>query len=309
LIAVVGAVGGSWSVIAFAAWIAGLFTNQLGVIESLTNIVVGVFIILLLWALPKIWHSKKPQHLRVAVSGWLSDETGDPLELNQKLAKSVKIASEAGAKLLVTPEAAFTVENRAAFRNSIQSLASKHKIALAIGYFDCETRENCIDFVDATGEIHGRYVKTHLVPVFETYVAGKGDLALMNVDGVKIGGLICQDDNFADIARKYAKAGAQLLAIPTQDWINVKDLHFVSHRWRALEFRFALARAASNGISSLTSSNGDILKKADHFSDGAKVLIEDVPVGTGKPTFYARSGDLFPIVCGLVSLGCLIFAR
>lgn len=209
----------------------------------------------------------------------------------------------------MTPEAAIHVENREAFRLWVQTLAAKYKIALAIGYFDSSRRENCVDLVNANGELQGRYVKNQLVPVFETYQAGKGEIALMEVEGVKIGGLICQDDNFPDIARKYSKAGAQLLVVPTNDWKNVKDLHFASHRWRALEFRFALARAASDGISSFIDSSGKVLNSIDHFSDGAQLLVTDIAVGTGKPTLYARIGDVFPVLCGIFALGCLIFAR
>jgi len=304
-IAIAGAAGGTWSALLIAAWFAQIFRSPDAFLFGIS----GVLIAALIFALDKFWRPKSPKSLKVAVYGWAGTEFDALTSLSSKLVEAVRLASEAGAKLIVTPEAAIQIEDRETFRFLIQGLATKYEIALAIGYFDAKQRKNCIDLIDTNGIVNSRYVKTHLVPVFETYNAGEGDIALMIVDGVKVGGLICQDDNFPDIARKYARAGTQLLVVPTNDWVNVKDLHFASHRWRCLEFRYALARAASDGISSLIGSNGEVLKKADHFATGAQLLIADVPVGSGKPTIYAWSGDLFPLVCGLVTLGCLIFAR
>ncbi len=305
LISIVGAAGGTWSALLIAAWFAKVFSSTDAFVVGIS----GVLFTALLFALDKFWRPKSPKSLKVAVFGWAGTEFDALISLNLKLVETVRLASEADARILVTPEAAIQVEDRETFRLSLQTLAVKHNISLAIGYFDAKRRENCIDLIDTNGIVNSRYVKTHLVPVFETYNAGKGEIALMQVDGVNVGGLICQDDNFPDVARKYARAGTQLLVVPTNDWKNVKDLHFASHRWRCLEFRFALARAASDGISSLIGSNGEVLKKADHFAKGAELLVTDVPVGSGKPTIYAWSGDLFPLVCGLVTLGCLIFAR
>ena len=249
------------------------------------------------------------QTLRVATFGWAGTGFDGLTEVPAAFQDAAREASEAGARLLVTPEAAIHVANRAHFRVALQTLALKYRLALAVGYFDAAKNENCIDFIRSDGEVAGRYVKTHLVPLAERYKKGSGEVALMDVDGVRVGGLICQDDNFPDIARRYARAGAQLLVVPTNDWARVKDIHFANHLWRALEFRFALARAASDGISALTSFDGRVQKSSDHFQDGPKLLVADVRVGMGKPTLYARWGDWFPVVCGVAALVGLWFAR
>lgn len=308
-IALFGAAGGTWVTLCYSSFYAQfLYTYHISV----------AMIPLLLWfagffALVQILGSllfrNTPKTLRVATFGWAGSELDALAEIPPEFQKAASEASALQARLLVTPEAAIHVQDRAHFRVAICTLAQRYNIALAIGYFDQKENRNCIDFVSASGEVVGCYVKTHLVPIFERYTRGTGEIALMEVDGVKVGGVICQDDNFPDIARRYARAGTQLLVVPTNDWKKVKDIHFANHLWRGLEFRFALARATSDGISALTSAQGRVQKSSDHFQEGPKLLVADVQVGTGKPTLYARTGDWFPIACGIVAVGALIWAR
>ena len=306
-----GTAGGTWSLLCLASWFHATFSRRNSWLETVLIGASGIAIFLALQSIERLWFSPKSnsQTLRVAVFGWAGNAFDALTELPAEFQTAARQASEQGARLLVTPEAAIQVQNRAHFRVSLCTLALKYNLALAVGYFDQKQNQNCIDFVSAQGEVVSRYVKTHLVPVFERYNAGKGELALMDVDGIQVGGLVCQDDNFPDIARKYGKAGAQLLAIPTNDWKGVKDVHFANHRWRALENRFALARATSDGISSLTSNSGEVLSSSDHFGEGAKLLVADVAVGSGKATLYAKTGDWFPVACGLAAIVGLFFAR
>lgn len=248
---------------------------------------------------------KQAPKLRVAAFGWAGSSVNATVTINSAL---VREAAEQGAQLLVTPEAAIQVENREAFRRTLQSFASQHRIALAIGYFDNKRNENCIDFVDARGEIIGRYVKTHLVPIFENYQKGQGKTAHLQVGGFHLGGLICQDDNFTDIAGKYGRAQTQLLVIPTHDWAQVKEFHYANSRWRALEFRLGIVRAASQGISAIVSSRGEILAYCDHFKAGPKLLVADLPIEPPQITFYARIRDWFPILSAVFLLWKLLIS-
>jgi len=307
-----GAAGGTWSLI-FVAALGALAQkdkvyqlHQWGVAFVLTAFIVVCFA--LNW-LNQSLDAKNTRTLRIATFGWSGMAFDALITLPAEYQNAAREASERGARLLVTPEAAIRVADRAHFRVALCTLALTYKIALAVGYFDDKANENCIDFVSAQGEVVGRYVKTHLVPVFERYKKGRGEPVLMDVDGVSVGGMVCQDDNFPDIARRYGKAGAQLLAVPTNDWRGVKDVHFANHRWRALENRYALVRATSDGVSALSSFDGRVAASSDHFKDGPNLLVADVRVGNGRPTLYARTGDWFPIMCGLAALVGLWLAR
>ena len=208
----------------------------------------------------------------------------------------------------MAPEAAFRVSDRANWRLQIGALAARFQIHLALGYFDERKNINCIDFVLPDGSIGDRYVKTHLVPIYETYTKGSGRRACVELEGAKIGGVICQDDNFSDIARGYGRDGIGLLAVPTNDWSGVQHFHLTSTLWRALEMRFAVARATSDGISVVVSARGEVVARADHFDQGLQLLVEEVSLGNGRPTFYAKAGDWLAWACGAAALGATLWA-
>jgi apolipoprotein N-acyltransferase len=90
------------------------------------------------------------------------------------------------------------------------------------------------------------------------------------------------------------------LAVPTNDWRQVKDIHFENAIFRALENRTALVRGASNGISAIVSGRGKILTRKDHFRSGPGIIVADVPVFEGG-TFYSRVGD-WPALVSFVLL-------
>jgi len=62
--------------------------------------------------------------------------------------------------------------------------------------------------------------------------------------------MICQDDNFTDLARGYGRLGVPLLAVPTNDWPAIRAFHLQSSAFRAIENGYAIARAAWLGSAS-----------------------------------------------------------
>ena len=291
------------------------FTGAIGVVFVLVSlqalavaawqstVALATFIVLLLglcaineW----LWSQSLSQTMRVATIGWAGAQFDD-ISL-EKIAPHLQAATANGARIIVTPEAAFRVANRETWRAQIGALAAKYHVWLALGYFDNERNINCIDWVAPDGDVRARTIKTHLVPVYETYTRGSGAPAELEIEGIRVGGVICQDDNFSDIARKYGKSGVQLMTIPTNDWRGVQHFHLTSTLWRALEMRYAIARATSDGISVLVSARGEVTQRAAHFEDGLQTLIDDVALGNGRPTIYAKWGDWFPLTCGLAAL-------
>lgn len=247
-----------------------------------------------------LWRRPLAQTMRVATIGWAGAQFDD-ISLD-KIAPHLEAATGAGARVIVTPEAVFRVNNRDVWRAQIGELAARHNVWLALGYFDNERNLNCIDWVAPDGTVRARYIKTHLVPVYETYTRGSGARVEVEIDEIKVGGVICQDDNFSDIARGYGRDGVQLMTIPTNDWSGVQHFHLTSTLWRSLEMRYGIARATSDGISVLVSARGEVLQRAAHFEEGFQTLIADVTVGGGRSTIYAKWGDWFPIACGLAAL-------
>ncbi len=297
--------------------VQALLTNALLGRERRRCTVWALAILLAAGALSAVrWHRPLERSLPTAVWGYGKGlPEGMPestiWEVYQRAART---AVQSGAALLVTPETflQLTPEGEdlpAAGRVTeaqLQAIAREHGIALAVGTFRWDEDCNSLYFYDSDGASRGEYRKTHLVPFFEDYQRGDGSAQAFQLGDVRIGGMICQDDNFTDIARAQGRLGTQLLTIPTNDWKDIRHFHLENSIFRAIEGGFAMARAASNGISALVSPRGEVLQHLDHTEVGTALLYADLPVGDGVPTLYAKTGD-WPVA--LASLVVLAFYR
>ncbi|MBP8644670.1 MAG: apolipoprotein N-acyltransferase [Syntrophobacteraceae bacterium] len=186
--------------------------------------------------------------------------------------------------------------------------------------------QNRAYLVSPTGRIEGAYAKRHLVP-FGEYVPFKkllffvhrlvqaaGDFsaghdpAPIRFEKGALGVLICYEGIFPDLARSAVKHGAATLVNVTNDaWYGKTSApyqHLEISRWRAIEFRRSLIRAANTGISTLFDATG-----ADH---GRIPLDEEgflvCPVRSlGIQTLYASWGDFFAWICVVAAGSCLFF--
>jgi len=173
--------------------------------------------------------------------------------------------------------------------------------------------------------VTGSYHKAHLVP-FGEYVPFKKWLPFLGnivaqvgdfIPGGKgitlpwrdhhIGMLICFELIFPDLTRAQVQNGADLLVNITNDaWYgrtSAPHQHFSFARFRAVESRRSLVRAANTGISGFVDPAGR--------ASGATPIFEEAV--TSRPvaflsinTFYTAHGDWLPVVCaGIVPLFCV----
>ena len=260
-----------------------------------------------------LWHQREETTIRVAAIGWNWDhlergfDTSAYIVYDSMYAPLLKEALESGAQVIVSPEVVFrfTEFTRPELLSQLSYEARTHGVWLLVGAFDHQRYDNRLIFVGPDGRVHGEYRKTHLIPFAEDYEAGDGTLVTAAVGDVRIGGMICQDDNFTDIARRYGQQQVQVMAVPTNDWEQVKDHHLENALFRAVENRYGVIRAASNGISVLVSPHGEVLARRDHFEEGPGVIVADMPVGTGA-TFYSEVGDWFPATCFIFLVACCL---
>jgi apolipoprotein N-acyltransferase len=172
------------------------------------------------------------------------------------------------------------------------------------------------------GEVEGRSDKIHLVPFGEynplervfpwlgKLVHGVGDFSpghlrpLALTEG-KAGVLVCFEAIFPAIARDYVRLGCGLLVSITNDaWFGRSSApyqHLAITRFRAVENRIWIARAANTGVSAFIAPSGRVTAASPLF----ETLALPGRVGMGAhPTFYTRWGDLFPMLFS-VGLGLI----
>jgi apolipoprotein N-acyltransferase len=250
--------------------------------------------------------------LKVAAAGWARESEGF-VDWKEKLAVLEKMIGESGPdyRIIVYPEVAFWIfeGDMPAFRAALSRLSKKFGIYQFAGTFDRERDMNVIMAASPGGEVRPLYYKTHLIKFVEDYRAGSGEVGIVDVDGAAVGGLICQDDNFQDIARANALAGARIAALPTNDWKNVKDYHAENMIYRAVENRMALVRAASKGISMIVDGRGTVLARRDPFEEpkggGPAIITAEVPLYSGR-SLFAAAGNLFAWICMAAALAVVL---
>jgi apolipoprotein N-acyltransferase len=195
-------------------------------------------------------------------------------------------------------------------------------------------RYNCALLVSASGDILGRYDKTHLVPfgeyvpLLETFpfLAGLSpyssseELNLLTpgekyptlqvaVDGraYSFGCLICYESAYAHLARKYMNAPnnpADFLVNQSNDgWFRCTqehEQHLAVARFRAIECRRALVRAVNMGISAVIDGNGRVVALPGPTWEKSKglmaVVSAPIPIDT-RTSVYAKAGDWLSWLC------------
>ncbi|HET6705148.1 carbon-nitrogen hydrolase family protein [Amycolatopsis sp.] len=101
----------------------------------------------------------------------------------------------------------------------MSTLARETGTALVYGYPETDGKHvyNSVQLIDATGTRLANYRKTHLFGDLDKAWFTPGDEAVVqaDLDGVRIGLLICYDVEFPELVRAHALAGTELLVVPT----------------------------------------------------------------------------------------------
>ena len=245
-------------------------------------------------------------------------------------------AERAGAKnLIVWPEAAmpFYFQDGGKLADSVSGLPVETGAFLLFGS-PAYRRDvaglhylNSAFLLSPSAQVLGRSDKNHLVP-FGEYVPLSGFLPFVNklVVGIgdyspgainplpikedQLGVLVCYEVIFPELAREYIRQGSDLLVNITNDaWFGESSApwqHLAMARFRAVENRVWLARAANTGISAFISPSGKVVQQTGLFEPA--FLVTEVGLGA-RPGLYSRMGDLIPGLFLLISVLWLLQTR
>ena len=133
--------------------------------------------------------------------------------------------------------------------------------------------------------------------------------------------LVCFEDTFGNLARKFVRNSPQLIVNVTNDgWFGQSSAsaqHLSNALFRCIELHRPMARAANTGISCLIDSYGSLYDRWSDSHGGKRQVIDpetgstfiratlpetiSIPVHS-KETIYAKAGDSFSIFLGALSL-------
>ena len=260
------------------------------------------------------------------------DKKWDPEFQRSTILKYIKLSLRAKKdkpNLVVWPETATpfyflrNVELSRLVQEGIRATGADFFIGSPAVKFGKETNEhyNSAFLVGPDGSLYGKYDKAHLVP-FGEYVPFKKWLPFLGkmVESVGdfhsgkkgqtiqwgkhvVGSQICYEIIFPNLARAMTQNKAELLINITNDaWYGRSSApyqHFSMAKFRAVENRRSLIRAANTGISGFIDPSGKVIGSTELFQDA--VMTANVPTLEIK-TFYTRFGDLFAMACLALTL-------
>lgn len=122
--------------------------------------------------------------------------------------------------------------------DDIPSLVAKHGVALVLGVADHRAGQvyNTAIAYDRAGAELARYDKVQLFGPREAAIYTQGDrLVTFNFEGTRFGLLICYDVEFPEHTRALARAGAEVLLVPTANMMPFVNVNEVLVPARALE--------------------------------------------------------------------------
>jgi predicted amidohydrolase len=160
-----------------------------------------------------------------------SGRPGSVVENLKVLDEAAGRAAAAGAGLVAAPEMFLTGyaigEDIARLAepadgdsaDAIAEIATRHGVAVAYGYpeREGETVHNSAQLISADGTRLANYRKTHLFGCFERdhFTPGVQPVVQAELNGLRVGLMICYDVEFPENVRAHALAGTDLLVVPT----------------------------------------------------------------------------------------------
>ena len=136
---------------------------------------------------------------------------------------------------------------------------------------------------------------------------------------IRIGALVCYEDVFSFISREHALAGADCIFVATNDgWYGqsgAAQQHAAHSVLRAVENRRPVIRCGNNGWTGWIDELGRIQAVLEKQGRGihcqGELFMEVLkrPAFHGKPSFFARHGDWFVVLCSVFVLLAFLLQR
>jgi len=164
--------------------------------------------------------AEKPQHTWEAFAQAYAPVNDELLSLSLQEAR-------AGAKIILWPEGGAEVlqEDEAALIARGSELARTTGIYLDMGMsvYLVQSRFHLDESIllDPTGSMVWRYEKTHPVPGADSVVPGDGQVPTVQTPYGRLSTVVCYDADFPGTLRQAGQAGADIMLVPSNDWLEI----------------------------------------------------------------------------------------
>jgi apolipoprotein N-acyltransferase len=305
LASVTGIWGITFCMFFFASALAAFFGGQAGVPQKRKFAMAAgmFFLVVMIFGLGRLYFTPKPtQTVKVALAA--SDlpqnlKVEEPEENGRMLRdyiEQTKWMAAAGAQVIVIPEKLSVVVDPLVgeIDSLLKAAAAANQTSYLIGVLRITggARLNEARMYSPGESSAILYEKHHMLPAFESKLRPGTARAVISQPSGKWGIAICKDMDFSMLSRQYGKDGIGLMLVPAWDFGDDDWLHDRMAVMRGVESGFSIARAAKEGLLTVSDDRGRVLAEQKSSSAPFATLIADVPVHH-ETTLYARLGDWF----------------
>jgi apolipoprotein N-acyltransferase len=318
----------------FVSWLCVLLAGALLILLRATGwrwraaaLLAPLFVLGAGWPLSGVlWVEKAGDSVRVAIvqgaipqdEKWLQGNQQATLDRYRELTESAH-----GVPLIVWPEAAAPdlVNNLGGYFGKLYDAAQAHGSAIVMGALRADDAEkNYYNSVLALDNGVTWYDKHHLVPFAEFFPVPpivRSWLRLMNLPysdftrgaavqkplpaaGLLLAASVCYEDAYAATQLPALRTATALVNVTNDAWFGdsaARYQHLQMSRWRALEARRYLVRAANDGVSAVIDPFGRIVSRAPEFQPA--VLRSSITPYRGV-TPFAQVGNFMSIGLALL---------
>lgn len=220
-------------------------------------------------------------------------------ELHAQELDQIRMLARDGADIVTLQEAAgmgMTDQVEALIAN-VSTLAKEQGIYIILPTLDVEKSpvENVVHIIDPNGDVVLTHVK-YGGNQFEGSLKGDGVLQTVDTPYGKISAIVCWDADFPNVIKKAGEQDLDLLFVPSNDWLEVKDIHAGMAAFRAVENGMSIYRQTGSGVSSVIDAYGRTIHRLDAFEEEnagnfAAVQMVTTPIGSVN-TLYPVVGDV-----------------
>lgn len=266
-----------------------------------------------------------PQDLK-----WLATNRDTTLDLYGGLAREAM-----GTPLIVMPEAALPdlANNLLPFLRRLATDAGASGTSLVLGILRAEPGASgeleYFNSVLALGDEVAWYDKHHLVPFSEffpvppfvrrwlrlmslpysDFTRGARSQPALPAAGLLLAASICYEDAYPDTQRAAVRASTALVNVTNDAWFgrsSARYQHLQISRFRALESRRWLIRAANDGVSAVLSPHGDVVASAPEYE---RALLRASVVPRSGNTPWLLVGHWPTIILCVMLTGVAVWRR
>lgn len=227
-------------------------------------------------------------------------------ELHAQELEQIRALAQGGAEIVVLQESAGMghtdqVEKLLA---DAAAIAREQQIYIVLPTitFGIEKPENVVRIIDPNGQVVLEHVKFGGTQ-FEGSLTGSGKLQTVDTPYGRLSAIICWDADFPNVLRQAGQQDVDLLFIPSNDWLAVKDIHAGMAAFRAVENGMSIFRQTGSGVSAVIDAYGQTVHRVDSFDEESTGDFSAVQMVT---TPISSVNTIYPMIGGILGNVMLI---